>query len=215
MTLYPPPEEFEAHILEHYGVKGMHWGVRKQREAGEKKQRTPEEQAAHDLKVARAKKVAIGTGVLVAAAGAAVLTYKLGKSGKLPISSLKKAQPKPEEAKKVVEKVFHEQTDIIHATRGKDYGFRFIKKGGLPDPLQAYESAFSERPDAGLFNRLDDGRIALSFMDPQGRRDHAGRVIPHEVIIPKSMSGDIKDHADAVAKVWPELEKTYRYMKDE
>lgn len=29
MTLQAPSEEFEAHILEHYGVKGMRWGVRK------------------------------------------------------------------------------------------------------------------------------------------------------------------------------------------
>lgn len=53
--------------LEHYGVKGMKWGVRKS-----DKERTPEQQARRDKAKSVAKKAAVGAAVI---GGAAVLAY--------------------------------------------------------------------------------------------------------------------------------------------
>lgn len=53
--------------LQHYGVKGMKWGVRKST-----KERTPEQQARRDKAKSVAKKAAVGAAVI---GGAAVLAY--------------------------------------------------------------------------------------------------------------------------------------------
>jgi hypothetical protein len=198
----PPLDEA---LLVHYGVKGMHWGIRNEQSSsgrsssGRKQPRfTPEQKA-------RAKKVAIGAGALAVAAGAAYIAYRMNKSGNIPLSSLKATTS----AKKVVRDLT-EQTDIIHSSRTKNKGFHFVRTGGLPDPLHAYESAFGQ--DSGgrnMFKKLADGRVAAIFDDPEGRVDHAGRKIPHEVVVPKSMAEGINSMDDIKAKIWPIIKPTY------
>ena len=69
-----------SEVLEHFGTKGMHWGVRKQRSSSSTA-RTP---------MSKKKKVAIGVGILGVAAGAGFVAYKLHKNGKLPLSRASK-----------------------------------------------------------------------------------------------------------------------------
>lgn len=189
--------------LAHYGTKGMKWGVRKQEE-NTKRERTPEEQARRN---ARIKKMLIGVGVLTAVAGAAFVAYKLNQSGKLPMSSIRKAaKPTP-----AVKKVIQEPTDIIHLTRGKTKGLRFQKQGGTPNHFEVWEKTlgkYAHSSERSIFERTGDF-IAARFMDPEGRVDQSGRVIPHEVIIPKSMSAGVNSIEDVRAKIWPLLKDTY------
>ena len=59
---------------------------------------------------------------------------------------------------------------FIWATRGRTWGFRFLRKGGLVDPLGVYEATFSkvgDQPEA--WRRVAD-KVALRFPDPDGRR---------------------------------------------
>jgi hypothetical protein len=190
----------------------MKWGVRKAETGGSGAAKpakadkgpfwTPERKH-------RAKQVAIGTGILVAVAGAAFVGYKLHQNGKLPLSALKKKPPTPQTTA-VVKKIVQEPTDIIHATRGKNRGFGFLKKGGIPDPLASYERAFGANSGKlDVFEKLDDGSIASSFLDPSGRKDFSGRVIPHQVLIPKSMTEGINSQSDVMSKIWPKLKPAY------
>lgn len=68
--------EFEA-ALEHFGVKGMHWGVRRDRSSGGIV-RTPAEQELHDINV-KSVKVGVGVGL-----GLTLLTAGIG----LPVAAL-------------------------------------------------------------------------------------------------------------------------------
>ncbi len=63
--------------LEHFGVKGMHWGVRNQRRGG-----TPEQRRAGNRKFARNLAIGAGVGVAGGLAVAAMLKHK----GLLPFS---------------------------------------------------------------------------------------------------------------------------------
>ena len=72
---------------------------------------------------------------------------------------------------------------FIWATRGRTWGFRFLRTGGFEDPLDVYDTVFSELDDqAEAWARVDD-KLALRFPDPAGRRDAAGRVIPHDFVL--------------------------------
>lgn len=191
------PEE-----LLHYGVKGMKWGVRKQRDGGEARQRSPEEQAARR---ARAKKIAIGAGILVAVAGAGYVAYKLNQSGNLPISSAKKTSAVETQMKKV----FDPPTSIIHSARGKTKGYQFFQRGGLTDP----EGYMVDRNLAHLANnslkKLDDGSIYARLADPLKRIDQSGRPIGHDIVIPKAMASGIETMSDVESKIWPLIKDAY------
>lgn len=191
------PEE-----LVHYGVKGMKWGVRKQRDGGEARQRSPEEQAARR---ARAKKIAIGAGILVAVAGAGYVAYKLNQSGNLPISSAKKTSAVETQMKKV----FDPPTSIIHSARGKTKGYQFFQRGGLTDP----EGYMIDRRITSLGNgemkKLDDGSIYARLTDPLKRVDEARRPIGHDIVIPKAMASGIETMSDVESKIWPLIKDAY------
>lgn len=101
--------------LVHLGVKGMHWGVRKER--------TPAEQvkSAHRKQVA--KKVAIGVSVAALVVGTAYVGYRLKKSGELPISSLRGEG-----------KVFKNIGEAIDAKRKTQGILKLHGSNQIPDP---------------------------------------------------------------------------------
>lgn len=194
--------------LVHYGVKGMRWGVRNENESSSQSGNIRKLPSSSEQRKARAKKIAIGVGALTAIAGAGFVAYKLNQSGAIKLSSLKKS-PK---ATKVVEKIVSEQTDILHASRGKNTGFRFYKTGGFPNPIGQLETVFgADKFEDGMFEQLADGRVATSFLDPKGRKDFSGRVIPHQVIIPKTLAAGLKGLDDVMNEIWPLIESNYIY----
>lgn len=92
---------------------------------------------------------------------------------------------------------------FIWATRGRTWGFRFLRNGGFPDPLPEYDKVFSgvaDEPEA--WNRVGD-RVALRFPDPLGRKDAAGRVIPHEFAAFGPLAGQIDSVEDGLRLIWP------------
>lgn len=63
---------------------------------------------------------------------------------------------------------------LIWATRGKSWGFRFLRSGGFFDPLIGYDGVFFGLEDQSTaFRRIGD-RVALHFTDPEARKDAAG-----------------------------------------
>lgn len=200
---------FVDDFLSHYGAKGMHWGIRKAEDTKGNNVGKSQIDISADRK-AKAKKIAIGVGILVVVAGAGYAAYTLNKNGKLPLSSMRSATPSS--AKKIAETVSHEPTTMIHATRGRDVGFQFFKKGGVPDALVEYTKAgFTEDDRRENFKRYGKSgeKVAARFFDPEGRHDFAGRIIPHEVIVPASMSNGINSLDDVKTKIWPLLKPDY------
>jgi len=95
-----------------------------------------------------------------------------------------------------------EPESIIWATRGKTWGFRFLRTGGLPDPLPAYEIAFHGAADEREMLRRVGANVALRIPDPEGRRDASGRLIPHDFVVPPPLASEIHSFEDALSLIW-------------
>ena len=93
--------------------------------------------------------------------------------------------------------------DLIWATRGRSWGFRFLLTGGYADPLEAYEHAFAGHEDemSGCWPVND--HLALRFPDPLTREDAAGRVIPHDFVVSGPLANSIRSVDDGLQRVWP------------
>lgn len=103
---------------------------------------------------------------------------------------------------------------LIWATRGHNWGFRFLLRGGKTDPLLEYERIFRELADDPLTWGRVGAKVALRFPDPHGRRDAARRVIPHEFVV----SGDAADRIESAEggrdQVWPLVAEVYAGVWD-
>lgn len=90
---------------------------------------------------------------------------------------------------------------LIWVTRGRTWGFQFLRRGGFDDPLGVYEDAFSGLEDRREVFRRNAETAALRFPDPLGRQDAAGRAIPHDFVILDPVDGIDSVH-DAMQLVW-------------
>lgn len=103
---------------------------------------------------------------------------------------------------------------LIWATRGRTWGFRFLLDGGLSDPLPEYERVFADlRDDPRACSRVG-GKVALRFPDPLGRRDAAGRVIPHDFVVSGDVASKIQSVDDGLQQVWPLVEVAFARVWD-
>jgi hypothetical protein len=106
---------------------------------------------------------------------------------------------------------------LIWATRGHTWGFRFLLTDGPEDPLPAYEAVFARAGDGPeVCIRVGD-KVALRFPDPLGRKDRAGRVIPHEFVVGGPLAEEIGSVADGLRLVWnrPEIEGEFARVWDQ
>lgn len=94
---------------------------------------------------------------------------------------------------------------LIWAARGRTWGFRFLLDGGHQDPLPAYERAFAGTEGRTTVYKRVGHSVALRFPDPLGRRDAAGRVIPHDVVVQPPLADEVKTLEDGYRLVWPQL----------
>lgn len=95
---------------------------------------------------------------------------------------------------------------FIWATRGRTWGFRFLRDGGFEDPLTAYERAFAQVEDqAEIWSPLSDGVSVARFADPNGRTDAAGRIIPHEFVLIGAWAEEIDSLEQAQRLLWGQV----------
>lgn len=103
---------------------------------------------------------------------------------------------------------------FLWAARGRTWGTRFLRDGGVAHPLAIYESAFAGIDDSpDVFRRVDD-MVALRLRDPKGRCDEAGRIILHEFVILAPDSTTIATADEAVARVWPQVDAEFTLIWD-
>lgn len=103
---------------------------------------------------------------------------------------------------------------LIWATRGRAWGFRFLLKGGLSDPLLIFERSFAGFEDEAATCHRADGRVALRFPDPLGRRDASSRIIPHEFVLFGDGADEIESVEDGLRQVWPLVAEAYAGVWD-
>ncbi|MGN8027503.1 hypothetical protein [Microbacterium sp. 22242] len=92
---------------------------------------------------------------------------------------------------------------LIWATRGRAWGFRFLRTGGLADPYPVYEEMFSalEGLPEGIVR--EEGRTAVRFIDPLHRADRSGRVISHDFVLLGDLARPVRSVDDGVQEIWP------------
>lgn len=103
---------------------------------------------------------------------------------------------------------------LIWATRGRTWGFRFLRRGELTDPLPEYSVAFAEFEGATQMWQHVGGVTALRFEDPLGRKDRAGRVIPHDFVIYDDGATEVDSVAAGIDLIWPLVEDEYARSYD-
>lgn len=92
---------------------------------------------------------------------------------------------------------------LIWASRGRAWGFRFLRRGDFTDPLPEFDRIFSaveDEPEA--WRRVGD-TVAVRFLDPLGRKDAAGRVIPHYFVVFPPLADRIESVEDGIQELWP------------
>ena len=103
---------------------------------------------------------------------------------------------------------------LIWATRGRAWGFRFLRDAGLADPLPTYDQVFSQVGDDPEICQRVGASLALKFPDPLGRRDAAGRVIPHEFVVRGPMAYEIRSVEDGLSVIWPLVAEEFQRVWD-
>lgn len=103
---------------------------------------------------------------------------------------------------------------LIWATRGRTWGFRFLRTGGLENPLEVYEEAFIGSDGAPRAFTQRAATLAVRFPDPEQRKDRAGRVIPHEFVVLTPDHLRFADYESARAELWHAVEKEYASIWD-
>ena len=104
--------------------------------------------------------------------------------------------------------------NFVWATRGKTWGFRFLRDGGQADPLRVYDAVFSEVPSRSeAWGRVGDW-VGLRFPDPEGRTDASGRVIPHEFVVWGPDANRISSLEDGLMLVWAEVGEEFARVWD-
>jgi len=93
--------------------------------------------------------------------------------------------------------------NLIWATRGRTWGFRFLFDGGVGDPLPEYDEVFAGTEGQAEVCRRVGEKVALRFHDPLGRKDVAGRVIPHDFVVFAPLADGIDSVEDGRRDVWP------------
>lgn len=104
---------------------------------------------------------------------------------------------------------------FIWATRGRSWGFRFLRTAGEDHPLRVYEAAFEgARDEAEIWHRAGTG-VAMRFPDPEGRRDAAGRVIPHDFVLIGDWADKLGSIDEGRRRVWSEVADEFAAVYDE
>lgn len=104
--------------------------------------------------------------------------------------------------------------NLIWATRGRSWGFRFLLYGGRADPLPTYESAFAGTEGERTVFRSIGELVAVRFPDPDGRRDDSGRVIPHDIVLLTAPAEVIRTIEDARELAWPLIADAFARLWD-
>ena len=195
--------------LEHYGVKGMKWGIRKERTTAGDKESTGKESTFSwkNPKVKAAATAVVGVTAIVAAA-------YIGSKSSVNVSSILPSDISA--GKEAVDKIFEKQKDIIYVSKpyrgsGKRTTLGFVNQGQTKDFFSIFDEAgLNDDHAPGYFSKLSNGSVATVLSDMFGRVDDAGRAIPHMVLFPSEQAVGLNSIQDVIDKFGPRLESEYQ-----
>ena len=106
---------------------------------------------------------------------------------------------------------------FLWATRGKLWGFNFLSRADLDDPMPIYDEAFSEKNLRAESFWHGVNTLAFRFVDPLSRTDFSGRPIHHEIVIIDSLNSisKIDSVESGVGEIWPLLAEHYATIWEE
>lgn len=211
-------------FLAHHGIVGMKWGKHKaeatssdirSRKRSELDKNNIDDKAELSRRNRRNAAIILGSAVGIAAI--ALGASHVAKHMNVPLEKvdLAKASESTERAKKLAKAMAAEPVSIVHASRGKEKGFTFPAYGGLTSPLVEYDKAgFQDTTEREFFKQYGDRmeKVAARFNDPQGRLDAAGRIIPHEVMLPEDLAKGVTSLKDVQDRAWPLIKDTYEVL---
>jgi hypothetical protein len=102
--------------------------------------------------------------------------------------------------------------NLIWATRGRTWGFRFLRNGNYEDPLPVYDEVFAGVGDEPEVWRRVADKGALRFPDPLGRQDRAGRIIPHDFVVLGPLADEIGSVEEGRRLVWPLISQEFEQL---
>lgn len=103
---------------------------------------------------------------------------------------------------------------FIWSTRGRTWGFRFLRDGGSVDPFVDYAKAFSGVEQEREVWRRHHEVVALRFATPGGLEDSAGRAIPQEFVVFGALASQINSVQDGIDRVWPSVAEEFGRIWD-
>lgn len=103
---------------------------------------------------------------------------------------------------------------LLWATRGRDWGFRFLIVEDETDPLPLYEGVFGSAGDGPEICLRRNGKLALRFPDPEDRKDAAGRTIIHDFVLAGDSEPQIRSVEEGRRMVWPQVADEYGRLWD-
>lgn len=203
--------------LAHYGVKGMQWGVRKDRDDGLRGTKTKDlnpNDPDHKEELSRRKhrNVAVVVGSAIGAAAITAGVVYASKKMNVNVDDIGKVS---DTAKDFANAISKEPVGIMHAARGKHKGWAFLSLGGLGDPIAEYEaSGLGSTDDPGFFKRYgkNNEKVSGRYLDPEGRKDFAGRPIKHDVILPEALAKGVNNVEEVQRVSWPMIKDIYSAM---
>jgi len=86
--------------------------------------------------------------------------------------------------------------------------------GGFANPLATYERAFVGTEGETTLCRHLGEHLTLRFPDPLDRTDAAGRIIPHDFVVPASTAIGISSPQVGLKVIWPMVSDTYAEVWD-
>lgn len=104
---------------------------------------------------------------------------------------------------------------IMWATRGKNWGFRFLADGAENDPLPTYRKAFENRELEREFIRTSPEFTAARIDDLLDRTDDFGRTIPHDFVLRGQFAEGINTLEDVREIIWPLVAQQYEDIWDQ
>jgi hypothetical protein len=193
--------DVDDYILEHYGVKGMKWGVRNKKKVSNKNNKGTNKNSV--------KNASIVLGSIAAAAAIGIGAAYAKKHYDVKMSDVPKSKPLVEN---FASAMANEPVDIMYSSRGRDKGYAFLRDGSLENPSTEFVNSGLAEAGYESFKRYgdDNEKIAARFTDPLNRKDFAGRPIGHDVILPKSMTENVNNIDDVVEKTWPLIKDIFQ-----
>lgn len=104
--------------------------------------------------------------------------------------------------------------NLIWATRGRAWGFRFLRTAGTEDPLPMYEAIFAGLESEPEVWRRVGNAVAVRISDPEGRKDQSGRDVFHDFVLNGDAAQGINSRDDFLKTIWPLLAEDYQKIYD-